>query len=81
MLTHQKQDNLAVLQGIAEPEASPLSIILSLHVLHVAHLAVLSSELDSLQKAQSLIDAASNGQVVNGGLLKHALRVDDEQAT
>lgn len=42
---------------------------------------MLCSELDSLQEAQGLINAAPNGQVVDCRLLKDALGVDDEQAT
>ncbi len=42
---------------------------------------MLCSELDSLQQAQGLVHTAANGQVVDGRLLQHPLRVDDEQAT
>ena len=41
---------------------------------------MLCSELDGLKQAQCLVHAAPNGHVVDGGLLQHPLRVDDEQA-
>mmetsp|Transcript_1203 Transcript_1203/g.3853 ORF Transcript_1203/g.3853 Transcript_1203/m.3853 type:complete len:219 (-) Transcript_1203:15-671(-) len=45
-----------------------------------AHLAVLLVELEGLQQAQRLVDAAADGQVVDRHLPQDARRVDDEQA-
>mmetsp|Transcript_12180 Transcript_12180/g.47150 ORF Transcript_12180/g.47150 Transcript_12180/m.47150 type:complete len:245 (-) Transcript_12180:8-742(-) len=45
-----------------------------------AHLAVLVGVLECLDEAERLLDRASDRQVVDGGLAKDALAVDDEQA-
>lgn len=51
------------------------------HKLNNAYLSMLCSELDSLQQAKGLIHTTANRQIVDGRLLQHPLRVDDEQAT
>jgi hypothetical protein len=46
-----------------------------------ANLTVLVNVLEGLHEAKSLVDAATDRSVVQGGLHKNALRIDDEETT
>ena len=56
-------------------------IVAMLHSALCIYLSMFVSELESLEKSQSLIHISSNGEIIDSNLPQFALRINDEQTS